>query len=115
MILFQDQLRIWIPQSAGVHIVALGCADSFALKSLRAQLADLESSRLSYLAPICFIFSLLAEAMGVDVFACFPTLTSEWQRDIRCLDQFITTALALCFPQHFSGSLPDNMYSSTLT
>ena len=61
MILLQDQLRIWFPQSAGIHIVAFGRADSFALKSLQAQLADLESSHIWHLFAIfscCPMFQL---------------------------------------------------------
>lgn len=45
---------------------------------------------------------MLTEAIGVDVFVCFPTLTNQWQRDIQCLDQFIIAAIDSCFPQRSS-------------
>ena len=48
------------------------------------------------------INSMFAEAIGVDVFVCFPTLSNQWQRDIQCLDQFIAAALDSRFPQRSS-------------
>ena len=52
MILFQDQLRIWFPQSAGVLIVALGCTDSFALNLCKCDW-QIQRAAVSYLAFIC--------------------------------------------------------------